>query len=117
MTSPGRTSCARAAGDGPLGLGGDALPELEGALVGALGDQGAAADPAQHRAAFEVLEVLADGDGGDAEPAAQLTDLDPAVLVEVDEDGLFAVELAQRCHPASFAPSALILSGSERKGA
>ena len=88
----GRSShVAGAAGDGALGLGGDALPELESALVGALGDQGAAADPAQHRAAFEVLEVLADGDSGYAEPAAQLTDLDAAVRTFLTADRLPAV--------------------------
>ena len=104
MTSPGLTSCRGTLGDGPLRLGGDALAELEGALVGALGDQGATPDAPQHGAAFEVLQVLADGDRGDAEAGAQLTDLDAAVFVEVEQDRLFAVELAERRHTALLVP-------------
>ena len=87
-----------ASGDGPLGLGGDALPELEGALVGALGDRGRRRGCGAAWSDVRGLEVLADGDGGDAEAAAQLADLDAAVLVEVEEDRLFAVELAERRH-------------------
>ena len=65
------------------------------------GDERAAADSPEHRPALKAFEVLADGDRRDAEASAQLSDLHSAVLVEVDEDGLLAVELAERRHPTS----------------
>ena len=92
---PGPHELGGALGDGPLGAGGDPVAEVEGALVGAGGDQRPSADPAQHGAALKALEVLADGDRGDPEAGGEGADLDAAVVVELEQDGLFAVELTQ----------------------
>jgi hypothetical protein len=93
--------CGRGPCDRRLRLRAVAQPHLEGALVGAVGRHGASAHAREQVPAFEHLEILADGHGGDVEAAHEVGHAHPAVDVEQAQHLLLPLVFRDAHHAAS----------------
>ena len=101
MTSPGLTSCAARRAMARLALAATRWRNSKAPSS----ERWATSAPPRMRRSMErrsrFSRSLRMVTVGDAEAAAQRADLDAAVLVEVEQDRLLAVELAERRHQPS----------------